>query len=485
MNTLEAGMADILQSSVLFSGSAQAALVPGDCFPKSSPSPGSLLQRALLDSRQRWQDLVTLAADFAFETDAEGCLAFLWPELLLGWSSTALTGNASSALLDPGSDGFDPFAAGPPYRGRTAWLKRADGSVACMRVSAIPMMDGSVCVGMRGIAVDVTAQHARDAVVASGLRRGQVLDHILRQMRQEVLAPRMMGAVLDELCAALGAAGAVVVNLLASPDQDAVLHYAGQDSSSVLAGLADALQAETPDPVISDVAGHPALTCPSYTRFGERTGLGVWRSHGGTPWTEDDRTLASSATAIIRVVLEHEAIQREMARQARTDPLTGLLNRRSFVEEVNRRIDRLDREQLPGTLMYLDLDHFKCLNDCCGHEAGDAALVQTANMLRNSVRPADIVARLGGDEFALWLDGSDELTAAERAEALRLNAPSILAAGLPPLAPALSTSIGIASRHPLHGETLEDVMRRADQAMYEVKRAGRSHWRVARSPCGF
>ena len=292
----------------------------------------------------------------------------------------------------------------------------------------------------------------------------------------------MMQAVLEGLCAALGADGAVVLNLLASTADGAVLHQSGADGTDLLAGLFELLQSDTTDPAVTVMTGHPILTCPSYTRFGDRTGLCVWRSAGALAWTEEDCSLASSATAIIRVVLEHEAIQRELALQARTDPLTGLLNRRSFVEEVNRRIDRLERERMPGTLMYVDLDHFKRLNDCCGHDVGDDALVMMAGMLRNAVRPSDIVARLGGDEFALWLDGSDELTAAERAERLRVDAPGLLAAGLPALAPALSTSIGIAARHPHLAETLEDVMRRADGAMYEVKRAGRAHWRVALKP---
>jgi diguanylate cyclase (GGDEF)-like protein len=344
------------------------------------------------------------------------------------------------------------------------------------------MIEGTQCVGMRGVARDMTLQDTQDAQVAGALRRGEVVEHILSQMRQEVLAPRMMQAVLEGLGAALGASGTLVLDLLSKPGRDAVMHQAGADGSGLLAGLFELLQAETTNPVIDLVCGHPTLTCLSYTRFGERAGLCVWRSAGSQPWTEDDALLASSATAIMRVVLEHEAIQRELARQARTDPLTGLLNRRSFVEEVNRRIDRLDREDLPGTLMYVDLDHFKRLNDCCGHDVGDEALVQTAALLRKTVRPADVVARLGGDEFALWLDGSDELTAAERAERLRLDAPEVLAACLPPSAPALSTSIGIASRDPHMAETLEAIMRRADSAMYEVKRAGRGQWRVAPNP---
>ena len=74
------------------------------------------------------------------------------------------------------------------------------------------------------------------------------------------------------------------------------------------------------------------------------------------------------------------------------------------------------------------------------------------------------------------------MTAAERAERLRLDAPAVLASRLPQAAPALSTSIGIAARHPHLAESLEDVMRRADAAMYQVKRAGRGHWRGAQAP---
>ena len=182
----------------------------------------------------------------------------------------------------------------------------------------------------------------------------------------------------------------------------------------------------------------------------------------------------------MRVVLEHEAIQRELARQARTDPLTALLNRRAFFGEIHRRIDRLDREGMPGTLMYVDLDHLKSVNDLHGHDMGDEALVLTASLLRDTFRPSDLVARLGGDEFAVWMDGSDELTAAERAEMLRVEGPGAYARALPPMGQALSMSIGISSRRAGGGESLDNMMRRADMAMYEVKRGGRGHWRVAR-----
>jgi diguanylate cyclase (GGDEF)-like protein len=196
-------------------------------------------------------------------------------------------------------------------------------------------------------------------------------------------------------------------------------------------------------------------------------------------WDADELMLAASATGIIRVILGHEVVQREMARQARTDPLTGLLNRRAFLDEMARRVDRLEREGLPGTLMFVDLDNFKELNDRCGHDAGDEALCITAALLRSTLRPTDLVARFGGDEFAMWLDGADEFAAAERAESLRVEGPKALAHLAAGHDLALTMSIGIAPRWPGRGEDIETTIHCADQAMYQVKRGGRGHWRVA------
>jgi diguanylate cyclase (GGDEF)-like protein len=190
--------------------------------------------------------------------------------------------------------------------------------------------------------------------------------------------------------------------------------------------------------------------------------------------------LINSAAGLIRMVLEHDAIQREMGRQARTDPLTGLMNRRAFLEELSRHIDRLDREEQPGTLLFADLDYFKPVNDRLGHEVGDQVLVRTANVLRNTVRPTDLVARLGGDEFALWLNGADHLTAAERADHLCTEVPNQLLEIACDGGPTPTVSIGIATREPASHEPVDGLLRRADQAMYEVKRSGRGNWRVAR-----
>ncbi len=441
------------------------------------------LRTALLDSRQRWRDLVALAADIAFETDALGRLTFVTPAEALGWPADKLIGRTGDTLLarDSGGPdtGFDPFRATVPLRGQRAWLRRQDGGLVCMSFSVAPLFDSAGCVaGCRGVGQDITDRDRGEGAVAAALRRTDVVDHILWRMRQEVLAPRMMQVTLEALCGAIGTEGAAVLDCTC----EAVAHRTGSGMPDLLhpallllrRGNSDGAQCLAPD-------GRRLLACPCQTRFGGRSGLVLWRSADGRPWDDDDIALIGSVTGLVRVILEHEAIQQEMARQARTDPLTGLLNRRAFIEELTRRIERLDREAVPGTLMFVDLDNFKRLNDARGHDAGDDALCIVANLLRAAVRPADLVARLGGDEFALWLDGADELVAAERAELLRVEGPCALAHLCEMHGPDLSMSIGIATRWPGRGEDIDTLMHRADQIMYEVKRAGRGHWRVARS----
>src|ERR1700722_9650686 len=225
--------------------------------------------------------------------------------------------------------------------------------------------------------------------------------------------------------------------------------------------------------------GRPVLIAVCQTRFGENARLIAWRLPQARLWDGDDSRLIDAAAPVIRMVLEREAMQLDMAQQARTDSLTGLLNRRAFLEEMERHAARQDRDNHPATLMFADLDNFKPVNDRLGHEAGDDVLRCTAALLRQTFRPTDLVARLGGDEFAIWMNGADHMTAAERAEYLRDAVPRESSEITGPDLPRVGVSIGIACREAADGEPLDSLMRRADRAMYEVKRGGRGHWRVS------
>ena len=451
-------------------------------FPRA---PDHALHAALLESRQRWRDFVAMATDLAFETDADGHYSFLSPSPLLGWPVDLLLGTRAAALLLAPAElaGLDPFRPDAALR-RRIWLRRADGGAACLALSVVPMFDtAGRPIGARGIGRDETEMARSEAMMSTALRRGKVTDHILLQMRHEVMAPRMMDATLDSTLHALGAEGAAVIDMVDAGGTRRVLHEAGQGLSAVLDGACALLAAAAPGAsgtpeFATGPDGRRIAVCATLTRFGDHAGLVLWRAAGSRPWDTEEALLFESAAAIVRVILEHEVIQREMARQARTDPLTGLLNRRAFQEELARRLERLDREELPGTLIYVDLDRMKGLNDNFGHEKGDEALVRTAKLLRDITRPTDLVARLGGDEFAIWLDGADQFTAAERAEALRLAAPDALQVDTPAGPVSVTLSIGIASRAAGGPEDIDGLVRHADEAMYEVKRSGRGQWRV-------
>ena len=439
------------------------------------------LRRALLDSRQRWRDLVITAADLAYETDAWGRLVFVMPDPALGWSAATLVGQPAELLLAGGTaaNGFNPFRITGPVRRRRAWLMRANGSSIMLAFSAAPIFDAEArIVGVRGMGIDWTEFDEFAGRISASLRRGELLDHVLWRMGQEVMAPRMMQAALDALSNALGAEGAAVIDVRVGSGPELV-HRAGGGADEMLTEIAALLARASAPTVAVAKGGRPVLVAVCHTRFGANAGIALWRLPGSRVWDADDCLLIDAAASLIRMVLEHDAIQQEMARQARTDPLTGLLNRRAFLEEMSRHIDRLDREDQPGTLLFADLDDFKPVNDRLGHETGDQVLQCTANILRRTVRPSDLVARLGGDEFALWMNGADHMTAAERAEHLCTEVPRELREIAADHLPTPSVSIGIATREAGSQEPVDSLLRRADQAMYMVKRGGRGHWHVA------
>ena len=435
------------------------------------------------DNVQRWRQFAGLAADLAFETDARGRFVFVAPETALGWPAGALIGMPSDRLIggDGISEQINPFHPTSQVRRHRTWLRSGSGELAALHISAVPLRDASgAIVGTRGVGVDIAHPDARAADIAGRLRHGQALDQILSRTARETSADAMLDAAMWALIQALGAEGAAVIGATAEDGPMEILHECGPGASVVLPAVVRLLSQPANEPAQTAIPpGRSVLTVRCRTRFGVNDALAVWRNTADPEWDPEDRRLAASAAEVVRMVLEYEAVQREMAHQARTDPLTGLLNRRAFMEEMARHITRLDRESEAGTLMYLDLDAFKPVNDRLGHAMGDTVLMHLADMLRRMVRPSDLIARLGGDEFAVWLSGADRMTAAERADQLCNAAKQELPALVADDSFALGVSVGIAMRAAGSSESIESLTRRADMAMYEVKRGGRRHWRVS------
>jgi diguanylate cyclase (GGDEF)-like protein/PAS domain S-box-containing protein len=177
----------------------------------------------------------------------------------------------------------------------------------------------------------------------------------------------------------------------------------------------------------------------------------------------------------LRDVQERKALEEQLVRHAFHDPVTGLANRALLTNRVAHAQARERRGGLPCSLLLLDLDDFKTVNDSLGHEAGDELLAELARRLRACIRSGDTPARLGGDEFAVLVeDTKDAHVAREVAEriATTLRAPFTLGA----TEVVLGASIGIAVSAP--GGSEQDVFRNADVAMYQAKKRGKGRFEV-------
>lgn len=175
--------------------------------------------------------------------------------------------------------------------------------------------------------------------------------------------------------------------------------------------------------------------------------------------------VAAATLSALRRSLEQER------RLARTDPLTGALNRRAFLERLRLEADRSRRRHGPLTVLYLDVDRFKDVNDRWGHAAGDRVLKLTVSTLRGEFRRTDAVARLGGDEFAVLLPDTPPEAASVVIEKMRSRLSGPRGGD-----PAVTFSLGAVTflDPPADVETL---IHEADRLMYEVKRAGRNNAR--------
>ncbi|MCP5372750.1 MAG: diguanylate cyclase response regulator [Hyphomicrobiales bacterium] len=163
-------------------------------------------------------------------------------------------------------------------------------------------------------------------------------------------------------------------------------------------------------------------------------------------------------------------------RLANFDPLTDLPNRRLFFDRLSHALRRAKRQESGVALLYLDLDHFKWINDNLGHAAGDKLLKEASQRLKDSIRESDTVARIGGDEFAIVLTDVDQEVAAEavaRKILVKMQDPMFLKDN----EVYVGVSIGIAM-YPQHGDESKTLVHNADLAMYQSKRRGRNDFRV-------
>jgi diguanylate cyclase (GGDEF)-like protein len=205
--------------------------------------------------------------------------------------------------------------------------------------------------------------------------------------------------------------------------------------------------------------------------FHERT-MGVLMVTSDDPvrvWQDNEIMLMRTVADQMAVAVNHARLFQQMQQQALTDGLTGCFNRRFFEIQLERDLHLATRMRQPVSLILIDIDHFKRVNDTHGHDAGDAALRILAGELREEVRGVDTAARYGGEEFAIILPQAGPEGALAVAERLRMRIERTEVPGVG----SITASLGIAT-FPLHASSRDLLVTAADRALYQAKRTGRN-----------
>lgn len=186
-------------------------------------------------------------------------------------------------------------------------------------------------------------------------------------------------------------------------------------------------------------------------------------------------TVLVVATGLLLIAMLILDVVRDITTRSETDSLSGLFNRRGFIERLEDLAARLPANGMPVTLVLCDLDRFKAVNDSWGHAAGDRVIAAFAATLREGAAGHHVLGRIGGEEFAALLPGSNLAAARLFAETVRSAFAGRAIEGVPPCR-RFTASFGVAEMVP--GETADSLIARADDALYEAKRAGRDRVRV-------
>lgn len=327
------------------------------------------------------------------------------------------------------------------------------------------------------------------------------IDHLQRDVLEAVALGRPLAAVMDLLCRAVEALAPEVICSVLAVDEDGRVHPLAAPSlpttfSGALEGFMIGPQAGScgtaawrRQPVeVTDIANDPlwadfrelALPHGLHACWSTPILLGVdqvvatfalyYREpRGAAPF---HRRMVQACAQLCQIAFMHDRHQREIERLAYFDGVTGLPNRTLLADRARQTLMQASRTEAPAALLLLDIDRFKTVNDSLGHAVGDQVLKHISERLLGALRDSDTLARLGGDEFVALLPGCSADDAMHVAGKLRavLEAPIPLAGSHARV--QMTASIGVCA-YPRDGLDLDQLLKNADIAMYEAKRAGR------------
>jgi diguanylate cyclase (GGDEF)-like protein/PAS domain S-box-containing protein len=378
-------------------------------------------------------------------------------ERIYGYAASEAVGQPITMLVPPQRAGeqddlMRQLIAGHPIANHETSRVRKDGTVLDVSVTLSPIHDdGGQIVGASAISRDITDQIATQRTLRQAEERFRSAFEEAPIGMALLDLDGLLTQVNDSLCEILGYTNEQLVGMLTAsithPDD---LEADRRAYAEICAGQRTSYATEKR---FLHASGHPVSCTLQAT---------VISAAGGRP---------SSMLAQIQDITERKRNE-ELEYLADHDALTGLLNRRAFARELASHAALAARYGDEGTVLMIDLDQFKFVNDTLGHQAGDQLIVALAELLSERLRTSDVLARLGGDEFAVLLPkaglGAARLVASSVLETLRDQAISVGGTQR-----TITASIGIASLEPAEDLTGEDSLINADLALYDAKEAGR------------
>jgi len=420
-------------------------------------------QAALRHSEQRFRDVSEAVGEFIWETDAECAFTFVTNDisLVVGYTSEELLGQSMGMLIpDAFQADFQAWRAQvmsgrQPFSNVEMQSKTKDGQLIWLQMSGVPYFDDDrTFLGYRGAAMNITESKQQQEAIKASERK-------LRALAESAYDAIVMTDNLGRVSFWNHAAE----KLFGYAESEAL----GRDVHELISPRDRAMEGGASLPPLSMTGKGSAVGDIREVEGMDKRGRRIPLELSVAGFRLSDRWFA---VATIRDITERRATELKLRELATTDALTGLNNRRWFMELAQTEFARSRRYNRALAMFMMDIDHFKRVNDTYGHDVGDQVLSALAGIAVGALREADILGRLGGEEFGVLLPETARQSAMDVAERLRR---AVEAAVIHTNAGDLriTVSIGVAVMGGTTG-SVDLLLKDADVALYEAKQSGRN-----------